>query len=127
MAKHYTIQHADRQRQINDFINLSIGATDLDGIIEYKNKAYIFFEIKYKDTRLSLGQRIALERLVTDTAKLGKKSILLVAEHQTHDTKDNVDVASCRVRCFFYAGKWTTPDQDTTVNDAVQKFIDSIM
>jgi len=126
MQKNYTIKHADRQRQINDFINLDIGATDVDGIIEYKNKAYIFFEIKYKDAKLSLGQRIALERLVNDTAKLGKKSILLVAEHQTHDTADNVDVASCKIRCFFYAGKWTTPDNAITVNDAVTKFLDTL-
>ena len=123
MAKSYTLKNIARQQQINDFANLTIGATDVDGLIEYKNKAYIFFEVKYKDKKMSLGQRIALERLVNDISRLNKKAILLLCEHDVSDTNMSIDVSSCRVRGFFYDGDWYYPDEVINVNDIIKRFL----
>ena len=62
------INHRERARQINDFRNLlygSITPTDIDGCIEYQNKAYILIEIKYNDALMSRGQELAFTRMCT--------------------------------------------------------------
>ncbi len=78
-----------------------ITPTDIDGLIEYRDKAYILLEVKYRDVELPHGQRLAIERIVKDTAKAGKKSIAIVAEHDVGDTNQQVDVADCIVREIY--------------------------
>lgn len=104
-----TIIHVERAKQINSFHNLQVGklgATDIDALIEYKDKGYIFIEIKYKDKQMPLGQRIALERLVKDTGS-NKLSIALVCEHWEADTEKFVDVGNCFIREVYTSTKKT--------------------
>lgn len=98
-----TIIHVERARQVNSFHNLQVGrlgATDVDALIEYKDKGYIFIEIKYMEKQMPLGQRIALERLVKDTGS-NKLSIALVCEHWVTDTEKFVDVGNCYIREIY--------------------------
>ena len=80
MNERGVINNIQRAQQINDFSNLLYGKitpTDIDGMIEYRGKLYIFFEIKYKDKDMPFGQRLALERLVKDLTyanKIGRAS-----------------------------------------------------
>ena len=122
------INNRDRARQINDFSGLVFGKitpTDIDGLIEYQNKAYIFFEVKHGETELPLGQRIALERLVGDMVRAKKKAIALIAQHDVCDPEVSIDVAGCAVRSYFWYGEWLQPKQEITVKEAVTRFIDN--
>ena len=112
--------------QVNDFSGLTVTPTDIDGMIEYKNKAYIFFEIKYGKAELPTGQRLALERLARDTIKAGKKSIVFIGEHITKDTSKSIDVSQCKVRAYFYNNKWIDSKVDIRLGEAVKLYIDKI-
>ena len=94
------IINIERARQINNFKNMRYGKitpTDMDGLIEYHNKAYVFIEVKYGDKDLPFGQRLALERLVKDTSSKDKQSIAIVCEHQVDNTENQIDVADCKL------------------------------
>ena len=122
------INHRERARQINDFRNLiygSITPTDIDGLIEYQNKAYILIEIKYDDAEMPGGQRKALIRMIDDFTKAGKKSILIVAEHYISNWEQDVDVAACRVRKYYYRFRLYN-NVNGTVKSLTDKFIESV-
>ena len=127
-----TIRHVARKQQINDFSGLRYGnitPTDIDGLIEYRGKYWIFIEVKYMDTILPFGQRLALERMVVDTSMGGKCSVAIVAEHNMHDVKKSVLVAGCNVREYYYgrsgrASKWQYPKQPMTVHRLIDRFFE---
>ena len=126
MSDRGVIKYVARAQQINDFSGMLLGKitpTDIDAVIEYQDKAYIFIEIKYKDKDLPYGQRLALERLANDTIKAGKKSIVLVAEHEVENTHQSVDTAQCRIRKYYFNNQWHIPKETITVIDAVYKFL----
>ena len=111
------IQNMDRFRQPIIFTGLNFGnifPTDIDGMIEYKNKSYLFFEIKYREKEVPFGQKLALERLVNDTSEK-KHSIALIIQHDERDTNKGVVVKNCFVREVYYSKekKWrkTIPDK----------------
>lgn len=126
------IKHTQRAQQINDFSRLNMGynitPTDIDGLIEYRNEKYVFFEVKYMTAELPYGQRLALERLVIDTAMAGKKSIAIVCEHDVYDTDDEVDVAVANVRevYSYRTKKWTLPVERMTARQVIQMFIEMV-
>jgi hypothetical protein len=99
------INNRDRAAQIRNFSGLrwkNITPTDIDGLIEYQNKCYIFIEAKYGNGELPFGQSLALTRLVDD---LRKPSILFVAIHQTPIGQD-IDMKTTLVSDFYFRGKW---------------------
>lgn len=122
------IIYPDRKQQINDFSDLIYGKitpTDIDGVIEYKDKAYIFFEIKYMDTKLPFGQKLAIGRLVNDTNNNGKKSIAIVAQHNIFNTKKSIQVAICEVREIYLSDerKWRKPKRNINVKQCIDGFL----
>lgn len=121
-----TIIHVARAQQVNSFESLQVGklgATDIDAMIEYKDKGYLFIEIKYLDKQVPLGQRIALERLVKDTGN-NKLSIALVCEHWESDTEKFVDVGNCFIREIFTSTemKWRPTKTVMTVRELYDLF-----
>jgi len=107
------IYNRERLNQFVDYSNLTIGSihpTDSDGEIEYKDKAWIFFEIKYRSKELPFGQSLALKRKIDDISKAGKPAVLFVAEHYVDDVRQDIDAAECIVRNFYYQGKWYQGD-----------------
>ena len=117
------IEHRDCASQIRDFTGLLFGnitPTDIDALIEYKNKAFIFIEAKYMDAKMPYGQRLALERLCNS---LDKPSMLLVTEHYT---KGDIDFANSTVREYYYKGKWLTPRTIIKLRGAIEIFLNSI-
>jgi len=121
-----TIKNRDRAKQINDFSGLKYGTitpTDLDGLIEYHNQAYIILEIKYNNSKMPEGQRIALERLTKDLFKTGKPTICIVAEHTIDDPNLDVDVANAKVRKYKCNDKKWKEDCNGTVKDHIDNFL----
>ena len=119
------IRHKKRAKQIIDFKGLIDGKmmpTDIDAVIEYKNKAYVFIEVKHIEAKLPFGQKLALERLVKDTEKAGKKSIAFVVVHETKADED-VDLGECNIRRYFFEGQWVFPETNINIRDAVNKFL----
>ena len=98
------IEYPDRIKQTCNFTGLVYGKitpTDIDGCIEYKNKAYVFIEVKTGAKEPPFGQKLALERLVRDTAGKNKTSVAIIVEHDKLDCKDDIMVADCLVRSFY--------------------------
>lgn len=125
------IQNVARKQQINDFSGLLFGKitpTDLDGVIEYRNKAYVFFEIKYGGAESFPGQRLCLERLVRDTAKSGKHAVALILEHNIHDTSQSVPAAECAVREIYYKSEngWIPPKHKCNAYEFMKQFFDYV-
>lgn len=50
-------------KQLIDFKGCAVDGgmypTDIDGVIEYKDSKYIIFEVKYGDSEIPIGQRLA--------------------------------------------------------------------
>ncbi len=117
------IYNRARARQLRDFSGILLGditPTDIDGLIEYHNKAYIFIELKLKDADFPKGQRLALERLTDD---LKKPAICIVAIHEVSNPEDDIDVANTTVTEYRYLRKWRKPHQESTTKEFVGKFI----
>ena len=121
------IQNRQRARQIIDFKNIRIGAkgmpTDCDGLIEYHDKAYVLFEVKHGKKDVPFGQRLALERMCDDFAKIRKPAVLIVAEHEVDDPDDDIDAAACIVRSFYFRRRWYLPSERITLKDKIDSFI----
>jgi beta-xylosidase len=125
------IQNIGRKQQINDFSELrfeNITPTDMDGVIEYKDRAYIFLEIKYLDKELPWGQRLFLERLVNDIAETGKQAVAIVIEHSVRDISLSVPVADCKVREAYYHNirQWKKIPGEFTAGSYIKMFLDYV-
>jgi hypothetical protein len=124
------IENVKRKQQINDFSGLLYGKitpTDTDGLIEYKNKAWVLIEVKYLENELPFGQRLAFERFINDVSHK-KQAIAIVAEHEIHDTDESIDVAECSVRECYWSGRmqWKKPSEFINVKQTIDRFIELI-
>lgn len=122
------IRNPSKMKQLIDFKNLDIDGyiypTDIDGIIEYKDSEYIIFEVKYGDTEVPIGQKLALKRMVDDFTKIGKQAIVLICEHRVSNYKAPIVAANCKVREIYYGEekKWRKIEEDLSVKTAVELF-----
>ena len=96
-----------------------LGMTDIDGLIEYKDRALIFYEIKGSGKAVPMGQRLALQRLVKDADRAGKLAIAVVAEHGVEDAEKPVFVKDCKVREIYYGKEkaWRKPRKQLTAGE----------
>ena len=126
---HGAYKSAKRGKQLLLFSGLEydnhVAPMDLDGMIEYHDKKRVFLEVKLQNTPVPEGERIALERLVNDCGKAGKKAIAIVADHNVFDTSQDVIVQDCMVRVLYYSeeGHWRTPKRSMTVKTLVDSFL----
>ncbi len=91
--------------QVRDFSGLrfeNITPTDLDGLIEYKDRGYVLIETKYRNGELPDGQRQALERLCDDLQRI-KPTLLIIA---SHETDGDINVAETSVAEYRFKRKW---------------------
>ncbi len=119
------IINRERAKQLRDFSGLHYGTitpTDLDGFIDFGDKAFIFFELKVKGTPLLIGQRLALERLVNSAIASGRKALAIVAEHDTLSDMD-IDVANCIVVETKEYGDWKTTKSLHTLKYVIDYFL----
>lgn len=123
------IHSPHKMRQLIDFKGCSVGdglyPTDIDGLIEYKDKGYLLFEVKYDGAQVPLGQKLALERMINDFSQKGKQSIAFICDHTVRDTHKSIVLAWCKVREIYYGGEkvWRKPEKELTVREAINDFI----
>ena len=111
------INNRARAKQLRDYSGLRFGnitPTDLDGVIEYHNKAYLILELKYEDPELYLGQRLALER-ITDDLEYRKPTLCIIASHYQHNPSKDIDAANASVTEYRLKGEWIKISQDSTI------------
>lgn len=119
------VQYPERLGQIVSFDGLQYGSitpTDIDGLIEYKNKAYAFIELKYKDAEMPYGQQLALERMVDDFTRVGKVATVFLCEHYVTDTNEEIIASESIVRSCYYRGNWVD-DGERTLKERLDSFI----
>ena len=102
--------------------NVKMSCSDIDGVVEYKDKCWIFFEVKQGDKELSLGQKIMYERMVNDLSKV-KPAILLVCSHNVDNPEEAIQLRETTVREIFYKGKWNKPSSTLNTKDVMNSFI----
>lgn len=122
------IRNPHYAKQLIDFQGLGINGevypTDIDALIEYHDSEYILLEVKYKKTKVPYGQKLAIQRMIDDFTKAGKRAIALIAEHYHANPKQPVIAAQCRIREIYYGDDrtWGAPECEITVRQAVDLF-----
>ena len=110
MTERGEIKYPDRFRQAISYKGLQLSGTtitptDIDGIMEYHDKAWIMIEAKLKGVELPFGQKTLMERFVKDGQKSGKQNLAIVVEHEVHNTKEVVEIAEWPIKeVIFYEG-----------------------
>ena len=120
------INNRERAQQQRDYSGLLLGnitPTDIDGIIEYKNKGYIILELKHGDAKLPFGQRLALERLTDDLQRSGKPTICIIASHETNNTNIDIDVANSHMQEVRFKSLWHLDSKGELVVYVVERFV----
>lgn len=115
----------DASKQLNDFSGMKFGSitpTDLDGLIEYQNSAYVLIETKRVGALFTGGQKLALERLCDDLNNIYKPTILILAEHNIENPKEDIDVAKTKVRYFRFKGI-DYPGKGATTREITERFL----
>lgn len=112
--------------QIKDYSGLrhdKITPTDIDGIIEYKDFAYLIIELKYPNVALPKGQEICLERLIRDLQTIKPQSILIIGEHHT-PKEDDIDVSGADITKVYTHKGIITRCNEYTLGVIVHKWYD---
>lgn len=122
------IYNPKKARQLLLFEDISkdgVGMTDIDGLIEYKDRALILFEVKYRGKEVPIGQRLVLERMVNNASKAGKLAIAVVAEHEVEDPDEPVMMRNCNVRELYYGLEktWRKPRRELTAGEITDTII----
>jgi hypothetical protein len=117
------INYPKRIRQIHDFTQVKrmrgITPTDIDGLIDYGGRAFIYVEGKAEGAELPKGQRMALENVVNSHIKAGHPSAAFVYIHNT-TPDETVYVEECPVILVYSGRGW----QETYINilELITKF-----
>ena len=118
-----------RAKQLIEFSGLRFGTitpTDLDGLIDYHNNAFAFFEIKSEGQQMPFGQALAFTRIVTHLERAGLKAALFVAEHCERDPDRQINAARCLVQRVFTRGVWTDVDGERPLREVIDEFFASV-
>lgn len=73
---------------------------------------------------MPFSQRVAIQRMVDDFTKLGKRAIAIIGEHHITDSRKPIVAADCNVREVYYGGEgiWRAPSRKMVVGQAVDEF-----
>lgn len=107
------IQNRERARQIIDFSGIRYGnitPTDIDGFFERADEAFVFYELKFHDAEMPMGQKVAFERLVNAVRAANKKAVLFLCRHEVEDSAKDVDAGKAIVQKLYFNGEWHDGD-----------------
>lgn len=121
------IRNREAGKQIIDYSGLrfnKITPTDIDGLIEFQGKAFIFYEFKYMGAPMPLGQRIALTRMVDAICMGGTPAMLILGSHNNPAAED-IDAANAVAKSIYWNGSWGSGCGRTVreVTDGFLKYI----
>lgn len=121
-------EHEDRARQLIRFDDMHIdkrGFTDIDAVMEWRDRAWLIFEVKTFGKDVPLGQRIALERFVKDASACGKYAVAAVVEHNVVNPNMDIYLRDCLVKSLYvtYEYRWRPPKQFMTAHQLMRSVI----
>ena len=119
------IRNRECAGQLKDFSGLRFGKitpTDIDGFVDFQNRAFVLFEIKHGTTPLPYGQRLGYERLADACEKSGIRTLVIVAHHDVAAPSD-IDVAVLPVTQVRFQRQWKKPNVPLTVRGAFEAFL----
>lgn len=125
MSERGKIRNKDYASTIRDFSGLRFGnitPTDIDGYIEYKDKAFIFIESKYNESKLPYGQELALVRLV-DVCGLNRPTVLFICSYETLTAEGEIDFAQTKVVKRRYNLVWTSYFKKPFLSSEIERFL----
>lgn len=130
MTERGKIRNKDFKRQIFDMSGLQFGKitpTDIDGFMDFGNKLFVFFESKHGSSKMSYGQRLALERLVDACHSPPQRTAVCFV--LSHDGKsEEIYVSELRIVQYRHNGKWQDPiDKEAKMIDGVKFFYDKFV
>lgn len=123
-----TINNGKRARQLILFDGMNIekrSFTDFDAVMEWRNLAWLVFEVKHGNKGVPVGQRIALERFVMDARKAGKRALAAVVEHYKDDASKGIYLKDCETRNLFVSSelRWRPPKRPMTAKELMHEYI----
>lgn len=126
--KRGSYNHRRMGKQLLRFDGISYGNVtpmDIDGFIEWHDKKRVMLEIKLQNVPILTGERLALERMVDDFARLGKESMAVIADHKVFDTNEDVIVRECLVREIYHSREriWRPTKMMMTVGMLLDSFL----
>lgn len=118
-------QSRDRAKQLIDFSGLDYGMTDIDGITEYRDRIWVWCEVKWRGKPIPVGQKLAMERFVKVCQKAKKRCIAIIADHAIDDAGMDIPIKDCIVREVFTTERngWRKPKRNLTVYEAQSIYI----
>ena len=122
------IQNRRRAQQIRDFRGLKWGKitpTDIDLFVDFGGTVMVFVELKSGNYELSIGQRLALERIVDAINRCGYVNCICIkAVHTTPNVNNDIDAANaCVVSIYGKKSIWVELDGSRTVKETIDSFL----
>ena len=99
-----------------------ITPTDIDGTIDFGNKAWVIFELKHTGNDLPPGQRWAFERMVDNLNKI-KPAICFIAEHSTRPEDDIIASEAIVVEYRYKEKKWMKTPNGNNLKESINIFL----
>lgn len=111
MGKGYgsVIHNRENAKQLIDYSRMQQGGmypSDVDGVIEYHGKAYVFLEYKYSGYSMPVGQKLMYQRMADDLSACGKPVCVMLCSHGQKDPAKDIDGAAARVTAIYWRGEW---------------------
>lgn len=121
-----SIQFKNRAKQIIDFSGIrfsNITPTDIDGVIDYHDRAFVFIEMKLDGAEMPYGQQLCLERIVNAIQKSDRDACALLCRHNKRSTEEDVQAAETYVERVFWKGSWHGLKRPMTTKEVVESFL----
>lgn len=123
------IENPERAKQLLRFDGVCYGdtimPTDIDGLIEYKDRIWVLWEIKRRGKSVPKGQRLMLERFVKMARYAHKNAIAIVAEHDVADARQDVFLRDTLVKEYITTEniQWRRPTRRVTAKETADRYI----
>jgi hypothetical protein len=123
------INNRNGVRQLIDFDGLRWGnmrPTDIDAVMEIRNKLFLFIEAKYRDKGMDTGQKIAIQNICNAIHKPDERYCYgILVEHEVADTSRPIILAECKVREIWSPMEGAWANQEKRPN--IKKVIDHLL
>jgi len=97
--------------------------SDIDLVMEVRDKCWVIAEIKRKGAEVKTGQRLMLERLAKDLRSTGKPVLCVIAEHNHRDNED-IDASNCIVTKSWNGNSWQKFQDSVTLSSLIRAFLE---
>jgi hypothetical protein len=121
-GKEYNRERAGQPKDYSGLTYGKITPTDIDGIVEFRDKLFVLLEYKFNGAEVPHGQKVCMERVVDAIASSQRVALAIVADH-FNPTNQEIDCANASVRTVYYRAKWHDQDGKKTVKESIDRLL----